>query len=115
MNRIHFLSFALTLPTLSTFAQSSDSKTPQETARAFTRQGDYTNAILVLNGALQKDPQNLELQKDLSFNYYLERDYPKGLNIARQMVEKPDADVQAYQILAMLYKAVDDSKECEKL
>ena len=63
MNGIFFLSFALTLTTLSTFAQSSESKTPQETAKAFTRQGDYTNAIVVLNGALQKDPQNFELPK----------------------------------------------------
>lgn len=100
---------------LSSLAQSSDNKTPQETAKAFTRQGDYNNAIVVLNGALQKDPQNLELQKDLSFNYYLGRDFPKGLTIARQMVERPDADVQAYQILALLYKAVDQTKECEKL
>src|ERR1700754_685174 len=115
MNRILFLSFALTFTTLSTFAQSSDSKTPQETAKAFTRQGDYANAIVVLNGALQKDHQNFELQKDLSFNYYLNRDYPKGLTIARQMVERTDADVQSYQILALLYKAVDDLKECEKL
>ena len=115
MNRILFLPFALTLTCLSTFAQSTDSKTPQETAKAFTRQGDYANAILVLNGALQKDPQSLELQKDLSFNYYLGRDYPKGLTIATKTVERPDADVQSYQILALLYKAVDETKECEKL
>jgi tetratricopeptide (TPR) repeat protein len=115
MNRILFLSFVLAFMALSSLAQTSDSKTPQETARAFTRQGDYTNAIVVLNGALQKDPQNLELQKDLSFNYYLGREFPKGLNVARPMVERPDADVQAYQILALLYKAVDETKECEKL
>ena len=115
MNRILFLSFALTLTTLSTFAQSSDNKTPQETAKTFTRQGDYTNAIVVLNGALQKDPQNFELQKDLSFNYYLDREFPKGLSVAQKMVERPDADVQSYQILALLYKAIDETKECEKM
>lgn len=115
MKRILLIpTISLTLTCLSTFAQTSD-KTPQETAKAFTRQGDYSNAIVVLNGALQKDPQNLELQKDLSFNYYLGREYPKGLTLAKQMVERPDADVQAYQILALLYKAVDETKECEKL
>jgi tetratricopeptide (TPR) repeat protein len=97
------------------FGQTGDTKTPQETARGFTRQGDYTNAIVVLNGALQKDPQNLELLKDLSFNYYLNRDYSKGLNIAKPLLDRQDADVQAYQIVAMFYKAIDEAKECEKL
>jgi Tfp pilus assembly protein PilF len=117
MNRIFFLLFAatLTLPCLSSFAQQPDTKTPQETARAFTRQGDYTNAIVVLNEALKKDQQNLELLKDLAFNYYLEKEYDKGIAIVRPAVERPDADVQTYQVLAMLYKAIDQLKECEKL
>jgi tetratricopeptide (TPR) repeat protein len=100
---------------LSSPAQEPDHKSPQETARNFTRQGDYTNAIVVLSAALQKDPQNLELNKDLAFNYYLERDYSKGLNIARPLTERPDADVQCYQMTALFYKAIDESKECEKL
>lgn len=115
MNRICFLFFTLTLNHLSAFSQSSDTKTPQETARAFTRQGDYTNALVVLNEALKKDPQNLELSKDIAFNYYLEKEYDKGASIARAIIERPDADVASYQILALIYKATDQFKECEKL
>ena len=70
---------------------------------------------MVLNEALKKDPQNLELSKDIAFNYYLEKDYDKGLSIAKPLVERPDADVTSYQILAMFYRALDDFKECEKL
>jgi tetratricopeptide (TPR) repeat protein len=87
----------------------------QETAKTYTRQGDFTNAILVLTGAVQKDPQNIELLKDLAFNYYLQKDYAKGLTIIRPLTERPDADVQSYQIAGMLYKGIDDPKECEKL
>jgi len=117
INKRYLLFLGIICIGLSAFAQQSTdaAKTPQETARTYTRQGDYNNAIVVLNGALQKDPQNLELQKDLSFNYYLGREYPKGLTLAKQLVERPDADVQSYQILAMLYKAVEQTKECEKL
>src|ERR1700754_3563056 len=97
MNRILVLLFVLALTQLSAQAQESQTKTPQETARAFTRQGDYANAIVVLNSAIQKDAQNLELQKDLAFNYYLQKDVAKGLNVARPLVERPDADVQCYQ------------------
>ncbi len=115
MNRTCFLFFSLTLAQLSALSQQSDTKTPQETARAFTRQGDYTNALVVLNEALKKDPQNLELSKDLAFNYYLEKEYGKGTTVAKALTERPDADVASYQILALIYKATDQFKECEKL
>jgi|SRR6185312_4263792 len=117
MNRILLLSVALLITGYSALGQtqSSERKTPQEVARAYTQQGDYTNAIVVLNAALQKDPQNLELSKDLSFNYYLNRDYTKGLSVARPLIDRSDADVQTYQIVGMFYKAQDDRKECEKL
>ena len=40
----------------------------QETAKSFMRQGDYANAILVLNRAVQMEPQNIAVLKDLSLN-----------------------------------------------
>jgi Tfp pilus assembly protein PilF len=95
--------------------QTNDTKTPQETARAYTRQGDFTNALVVLNEALKKDPQNIELSKDIAFNYYLEKEYDKGIAVAKGIVERTDADVTSYQILALLYKAIGEVKECDKL
>lgn len=115
MHRIFFLSLLITHFSASAQTQTSDGKTPQEVARTYTQQGDYTNAIVVLNGALQKDPRNLELSKDLSFNYYLEKDYTKGLGIAKSLIDRPDADVQTYQIAGLFYKAQDDRAACEKL
>lgn len=116
MNRIFCLTLALLfVACLSSSAQDSTAKTPQETAKAYTRQGDFANAIVVLSVALQKDPKSLELSKDLAFNYYLQRDYIKGMSIARPLTERPDGDVQSYQIMALFYKAIDESKECERL
>jgi tetratricopeptide (TPR) repeat protein len=116
MNRLLFLPLILlVVASLPSPAQETEAKSSQDKARSFTRQGDYANAIVVLNGALQKDPQNLEMTKDLAFNYYLERDYAKGLNIARPLPERPDADVQCYQMVGLFYKAIDEAKECEKL
>jgi Tfp pilus assembly protein PilF len=96
-------------------AQQQDVKAMQETAKTFTRDGDYANAIIVLNNALKQDPNNLEVLKDLSFTYYLQKDYPKALNTARPLAERSDADVQSYQILGMIYKATDARKDCEKM
>jgi tetratricopeptide (TPR) repeat protein len=115
MNRSHLLFILPALLPVYLFAQASDSKTLQQTAKGFMQQGDYTNAILVLNGALQKDPKNLDLLKDLSFDYYLQHDYTKGLDIARPLLDRPDADPQCYQIAGLFYKAMDQRPACEKL
>jgi tetratricopeptide (TPR) repeat protein len=115
MNRFLFLAFAISFTHLCVLGQPADTKTPQETARSFTRQGDYSNAILVLNSALKADPKNLEMLKDLAFNYYLNKNYEKGEEVAKPLVDRADADVQAYQLLAMFYKADEELKDCERL
>jgi hypothetical protein len=86
-----------------------------ETAKGYIRQGDYQNAILVLNQALQQDNQNLEMHKDLAYAYYLQRDFNKSLDVAKPLVSREDADVQSYQILGLVYKAIEEKKECEKM
>jgi tetratricopeptide (TPR) repeat protein len=96
-------------------AQASDTRTLQETAKTYTRAGDYTNAIVVLNRALQQDPRNLDLLKDLCFDYYLERDYAKGLEIARPLTERTDADEQCYQLAGLFYKGMNEAEACEKM
>jgi tetratricopeptide (TPR) repeat protein len=92
-----------------------DSTSQHQTAKTFIRQGDYSNAILVLNKALQSDPNNFEIKKDLAFAYYLHRDYSKALETAKPLTEGANADVQSYQILGMVHKAIEDRKEAEKM
>lgn len=96
-------------------AQEQDWKALQEKAKAFTRQGDYSNAIMVLNRALEKETNNLELKKDLAFTYFLNRDYARALEVAKPLPEYQDADVQSYQILGMVYKAIEEAKDAEKM
>lgn len=120
MNR-HFILISLTVFTsFSVLAQEADSKgtdskSLQETAKSYARQGDYSNAIIVLNGAVRKDPQNIDLLKDLAFDYYLQQENAKGLAIALPLTERADADVQCYQLTALFYKALEQVKECDKL
>lgn len=98
------------------FAQETpDAKTLQETGKTFMRQGDYSNALVLFNKALQQKPDDLEILKDIVFTYYLSRDYAKAIEIAKPLPDRPDADVQAYQLLGMVYKAIEERKECEKL
>jgi tetratricopeptide (TPR) repeat protein len=96
-------------------AQEQDWKAMQEKAKSFTRQGDYPNAILVLNRALEKESDNLELKKDLAFTYYLNRDYVRALEVAKLFPERQDADIPSFQILGMVYKAIEEPKDAEKM
>lgn len=89
--------------------------TPGKTAKAFIRQGDYNNAILVLNKALESDPNNFSHKKDLAFAYYLQRDFAKSMAVIRPIVESNQADIQSYQILGMVYKALDEKRDAERM
>lgn len=88
---------------------------PGKIAKAFIRQGDYNNAILVLNRAIASDNENIELKKDLAFAYYMQREFQKSIDAIRPVVDSRDADVQSYQILGMVYKSVDQTKEAERM
>jgi len=96
-------------------AQEADNKTIQETAKNYIRQGDYSNAILVLNRGLQANADNLDMQKDLAFAYYLNRDYVHALETSKNFPARADVDVQSFQILGMVYKAIEEVKDCEKM
>ena len=87
----------------------------QTTAHSFTQQGDYSNAILVLNRATQLQPKNIDITKDLALNYYLQRDNNKALETIKTVLDREDADDQCYQIAGNIYKQLDLPKDCEKL
>lgn len=79
------------------------------------QQGDYANAILVLNRAAQMEPKNIEITKDLSMGYYLQKDNTKALELIKTTLDREDADDQCYQIAGIIYQQLDLVKDCEKL
>lgn len=109
------LLFALLVVVFTAFTQTQDVKQLQETAKTFMRQGDYANANLVLTRALQQDPNNIQIIKDLAFNYYLQKDNVHALETIRPLIEGDNGDDQSFQIAGNIYKAMDQLKECEKM
>jgi tetratricopeptide (TPR) repeat protein len=97
-----------------TYAQEGEQNL-QETARNFMRSGDFDNAIVVLNRALQNDKGNVTLQKDLALAYYYKRDFGKALETIKPVMDLDDADVQVYQIAGNIYKATEEVKEADKM
>lgn len=111
-----YLVIVLLFATTFCFAQASqDAATLHETAKTFMRQGDYENAVLVLTKALQIRPTDMQISKDLLFTYYLKRDFAKAMELGKPLIERPDADVQSFQMLGLVFKALAEDKEAEKL
>jgi tetratricopeptide (TPR) repeat protein len=94
---------------------AQDAKTLQETARNYAKEGDFSNAVLVLNKAHEQEPNNLAISKDLALVYFQKADYPKMQLLMKPLLERPDADVETYQLGGMLNKVTGDTKECERI
>ena len=97
------------------FSQSEDIEKLHDNAKSFMRQGDYANASLILTRALALQPNNIGLIKDLAFDYYLQKENTKALEVIKPVLEGDNADDQAYQIGGTIYRALNQPKDAEKL
>lgn len=86
-----------------------------EKAKTYMKEGDFDNAILTITKAIALEPNNYEMLKDECFIYYLKKDFAKATEKGKILIEKPEADVQAFQILGMTYKELAMYKDCRKL
>ena len=100
------------------FAQNTFAQTAAElqaTAKSFMQQGDYANAVLVLNRATQMEPKNIDITKDLAMGYYMQKNNNKALELIKPLLDREDADDQCYQIAGIIYQQQGQTKDCEKL
>ncbi|MEP6845690.1 MAG: tetratricopeptide repeat protein [Panacibacter sp.] len=97
------------------FSQPDEAEKLHNNARAFMKQGDYANASLILVRALQQYPNNIEIAKDLAYDYYLQKENAKALEVIKPLLENDNADDQTYQIAGIIYKALSQPKDAEKL
>jgi tetratricopeptide (TPR) repeat protein len=107
------LSFTLLISVITVTAQ--DAEQLHETALTFMRQGDFSNAILVLNRAYLMQPKNTQIGKDLALNYYFKKEYTKALEIIKPVLDNNDADDQCFQVAGDIYQALQDPAGCEKI
>jgi tetratricopeptide (TPR) repeat protein len=96
-------------------AQEQTAKLLQETAKTLVQKGDFDNAVVILERAKQQEPNNVEILRDLCYANYLKRDFAKAIEAGKELVKKPNADEQAFQLLGLSYKAIASYKECAKL
>lgn len=96
-------------------ASAQDASELYNTATGFIRDGDYSNAILVLNQALQQQPDNIDYKKQLGFAYYLQGDMNKAKNTIEPLLNKKEADEQTFQIAGNIYQSRQEWKTAQKL
>src|SRR4051794_9973029 len=97
------------------FAAAVFAQSAHETAYSFMRTGDHDNAILVLTKAIQTDPENEQLTQDLALAYYYKKDFTQAKTYAKKLADRDDADVASYQIAGTVYRALEETKEAEKV
>jgi tetratricopeptide (TPR) repeat protein len=96
-------------------AQTLTVKQLQENAQVFMQQGEYDNAVASLLKARQQSPLNMDLLTNLSFAYFLQRDFSKAIETGKIAIELNDADQKAFQVLGLSYKAIALYKEANKM
>ncbi len=87
----------------------------RDSARDLQRKGDYENAVQALNKALEQEPNNTGVKKDLAITYYLSRQYPKAIEVIKPLTEDSDADEEIFQIACLAYRGDLNFKEADRL
>ncbi|TAH09143.1 MAG: arginine--tRNA ligase, partial [Sphingobacteriia bacterium] len=87
----------------------------QENAQQYMQQGDYEKAVASLQKARQQAPLNMGLLTNLSFAYFLQRDFSKAIETGKVAIAMDDADQKAFQVLGLSYKSIASYKEANKM
>ena len=101
--------------TLVITAQTQTAQQLHETARSFMKQGDFPNAILVLNRAVQQEPKNIGIAKDLAMSFYYNKENAKAVETINPVLDREEADDQSFQIAGLIYRQAEMTKDCEKM
>ena len=113
MNKKFFLLVLITLVAF-TKVQSQNVAELQKTARTFMGQGDYSNAIMILNRCIEKEPENRSVGKDLALSHFYAGNNAKALEVMQPVLKSDDADEQCFLIVGNIYKGLSNTKDGEK-
>lgn len=115
MKPIWLAILAISIISRGVFAQVKEPDQVRETAKQLLREGDFNNAVLVLQRGLTANPNHPELLQDLSYVQYLKKDFAGAAQTIQRLLQHPQADVPAFQIGAMIYKSLEEEKSCEQV
>ncbi|MBL7765625.1 MAG: tetratricopeptide repeat protein [Chitinophagaceae bacterium] len=83
-------------------------------ARDYLQKGDYSNAIMVFNQAVQVEPDNLVFRRDLAFAYYLQGDMLRGEHMIAPLLKVDSADEETFKIACVIYSSMKKMEEAKE-
>ena len=111
----HLIALCLLFSVQQLAAQQPSVKQLRETALNFQRQEDFGNALMILSRALEMEPLNLSLLKDIANTLYLAGDYKQAATRILPLTDRTDADEQVFQIAGDIYTIQEDWKQADKV
>lgn len=111
--KIFYLIFLSAFLSTNVYAQTT--RELQETAMTFMKQGDFQNALLVLNRAHQQEPNDPSVRKDLALVNYFLKDYNKAYDAILPVIDGNQSDDQSFQIAANIQKSLRNPKEADRI
>ncbi len=115
MTFLKYLLFSLLIMPASFLSAQQDTRSLLDASKKYVKDGDYSNAVMVLNRAQQQEPDNIQVTRELAFALYLQQDYARALETIKPAIDRKDADVDVYQTAGMIYNARNDGVESERL
>lgn len=87
----------------------------QENAQLSLSQGDYANAIMLLNQAIHLAPNDVTLRRDLAYTYFLSGKVKKAKEVIDPVVVSDFADEQTFQLAAAIEDALGSYGRAKRL
>ncbi len=114
LSTLYCLLYFNTVLAQTTVSDQAEARDLYSNAKNYILKNDLANAIMVLNQAVQIDPNSLTLRKELANTYYINNDFLLAEKMIAPLLKRSDADESTFLIAANTYTAMnrtDDTKE----
>lgn len=103
---------------ISSNAQSNLSNTAQGgdlffKAKNYLHNSDYANAVMVLNQAVNIEPDNQLFIRELSYTYYLLGDITKAEKMIKPLLKREDVEEETFLMASKIYRALKKTDEAQ--
>ncbi|MEZ5047554.1 MAG: hypothetical protein R2831_11235 [Chitinophagaceae bacterium] len=108
-----FLLFVITNVNSQQLILNEKARDLYQSAKNFMNQKDYANAIMVYNQAVNIEPDNLFLRRELAFSYYMVQDLARAEYVIAPLLKLNDADEETFRLACNIYtkkKKIDDAE-----
>ncbi len=93
--------------------KTSEAKELYGKARMYLQKTDYANAIMVYNQAINIEPENLLLRRELAHAYYMQGDMAKGEKMISPLLKSKDADEETFQVACRIFRSMKKLDEAK--